>query len=190
MHFLFTPSSYASLLSRYNKLRDKGKDRKAWELCMVYSKKRTLERLPWMFDRECAAVDLLAAHAALKAEAWERAFFNAKTAFLMFSLFNEPCAEIQKGQFSGTFADEMYETEHIVNEAMSHFTKGEIIDVQNEWEKIKKDYDGFCNEADFHRTLEQVWKSLSSIEKSNMMRRMEEQWKTKDLYGRWRTPDD
>ena len=190
MLFTRTPADYPELLSHYQDLARKGKYRKAWEVCIAFARKCVLDGPQWMLGQESAKVHLLMANAALKASAFERAFFNAKTALLVFSRVNDPSADFRTGRITGSFADEMHEAEEIASDALENIGKGDIEGVQSEWEKIERDYERAGRAAYAWANLAVSWSLAGPLQKWRMRRRLKTIFKDGDLFGKWSTPDD
>jgi hypothetical protein len=187
--FIRAPSNYPELLSRHQDLLRKGKYRKAWEVSMAYEKKRIVDDPSWFLSLEHGKVDLLRANAAYKASAFERAFFNAKIAQLVFSRANNSSTGFQCGRFFGSFADEMFEADNIASEALHHMDDGDIERVQNEWRKIERDYER-AGGAFARAKIGLHWGLAGPLEKWRLKRRLKTLFEDPDLFGTWSTPDD
>ena len=178
--------SYSELFSDYHGLLRKGKHREAWEPCIAFAKECTLDYPPWKFGHESANVDLLAAKAALKAGGFERAFFNAKAALLIFSPANHPSAPIfGVNACTGSFADEMQEVEEIASDALHHMHEGDVERVENEWRKIER----ACERLEGPYCVVS-WNAASPFQKSLWRRDVEATFKKPDLFGKYSPPDD
>ena len=189
MLLVHAPSDYHELLSRYQDLLRKENYRKAWKVCWAFYRKCALKHPPWMLGQESAKVGLLMANAALKAGAFERAFFAAKIALLFFSGVNDPSADFRSGRFTGSFADEMYEAEEIASTALLRIHEGDIEDVQNEWQKIERDHEKLGGAANIRGLISVNWHLASPFQKWRMRRRLKTMLRNSDLFGEWRTPD-
>ena len=144
---------------------------------------------PWSLSLEHGKVSLLMANAALKARAFERAFFNAKTALLVFSRANDPSVEFKRGLFAGSFDDEMYEADEIASEALHHTEESDIEGVENEWDKIERDYEKAGGAANARTNLAVSWGLAGRFQKWRMRRPIKAAMKESNLFGEWRTPN-
>ncbi len=180
--------SHSDLFSRYHDLLRKGKHREAWELCLAFSAKCTLDYPPWKFDYESANVDLLAAKAALKAGGFERAFFNAKGALFIFSRrANQPSAPIfGLNACTASFVDEMQEAEEIASDALRHMHEGDVEHVQSASRKIERDCETLLG-GGYHAV---TWHLAGPFQKWLWRRDVKAAFKKPDLFGKYSPPND
>lgn len=190
MFWLETPHDFPALLQRYKSLMERGKAKRAWQLCVKYSKQKTLDSPPWMFGMECANVDLLMAHAAFKAGAFERAFFNAKTALLI-SEFHDRSLEIQDSRLLKSCSASLMDAHEIADSALRQLSNADMEEAQNEWRKIRMDYEKLGQLTPRKTTLAAFsaqWIVSDLIQKWIIRRRLKKQFVRSKLFGRWRTP--
>lgn len=130
------------------------------------------------------------ADAALKAHAFERAFFNAKSALLIFAGINYRSSDIRGERFTGSCADKIREAEKIACVALEHMNEGDVAGIQNEWEKIERAYNRVGGAVHCRANLAVTWGLAKRFQKWRMRRRLNIGMKNSNLFGKWATLDD